>query len=29
MHWTYPDVLQLPQDVYNILIDDLINESER
>ena len=29
MHWTYPDVLDLPADVYDILIDELMKESER
>ena len=29
LHWTYPDVLELPADVYTILVDELIKESER
>jgi len=23
MHWTYPDVLALPADVYDVLVEDL------
>jgi len=23
MHWTYPDVLALPTDVYDVLVEDL------
>jgi len=29
MRWTYPDVLELPADVYDILLDELINESNQ
>jgi len=29
MHWTYDDVLNLPADVYDVLVDDLIREQER
>jgi hypothetical protein len=28
MRWTYPDVLELPADVYDVLLDELIKESE-
>jgi len=24
MHWTYPDVLALPGDVYDVLVEDLL-----
>jgi hypothetical protein len=26
MHWTYDDVINLPADVYDILVDDLVKE---
>jgi len=29
MRWTYPEVIELPADVYDVLIDELIKESER
>jgi hypothetical protein len=29
MRWTYPDVLDLPADVYDVLVEELINEAER
>ena len=29
MRWTYPDVLDLPADVYHILVDELIKESDQ
>ena len=28
MHWTYDDVLNLPADVYDILVEDLSKEAE-
>jgi hypothetical protein len=28
MHWTYDDVQNLPADVYDILVADLIRESD-
>lgn len=28
MHWTYDDVLALPADVYDVLVDDLIREQQ-
>ena len=27
MHWTYDDVLNLPADVYDILVEDLTKRS--
>jgi hypothetical protein len=27
MRWTYPDVLELPADVYEILLADILRES--
>jgi hypothetical protein len=27
MHWTYDDVLDLPSDVYAVLIDDLSRDA--
>jgi len=29
MQWTYPDVLELPADVYALLVDELIKESDQ
>jgi len=29
MHWTYDDVLNLPADVYDVLVDDLTHDSDR
>lgn len=29
MHWTYPDVLALPDDVYDVLIQDLARSQQR
>jgi hypothetical protein len=29
MHWTYPDVLALPGDVYDVLVDDLVAPAKR
>jgi hypothetical protein len=29
MHWTYDDVLNLPADVYDVLVDDLMNEQQQ
>jgi len=29
MRWTYAEVLDLPVDVYDILIDELIKESDK
>ena len=29
MRWTYDDVLNLPADVYDILVDDLIDDADR
>lgn len=26
MHWTYPDLLALPVDVYDVLVEKLITE---
>lgn len=28
MHWTYPDVLALPLEVYDVLVDQLLTEQE-
>jgi len=28
MHWTYDDVMNLPGDVYDILVDDIIKEQD-
>jgi hypothetical protein len=28
MHWTYDDVLQLPEDVYAVLIEELDREAK-
>ena len=28
MHWTYDDVLNLPADVYDVLVEDLTKEAE-
>jgi hypothetical protein len=27
MHWTYDDVLNLPADVYDVLVEDLTKEA--
>jgi hypothetical protein len=29
MHWTYWDVLELPDDVYDVLVDELTKEANR
>jgi hypothetical protein len=29
MHWTYDDVLNLPADVYDVLVDQLIADAEK
>ena len=29
MHWTYPDVLALPGDVYDVLVEDLLRAQPR
>jgi hypothetical protein len=28
MHWTYADVLALPVDVYDVLVEELTKEAE-
>ena len=29
MHWTYDELLELPADVYAVLVDDLNREAEK
>jgi hypothetical protein len=29
MHWTYPDILALPGDVYDVLVEDLLTRPKR
>jgi len=29
MHWTYPDVLALPDDVYAVLVEDLTHTQQQ